>query len=193
MKRLFDIVASAVALVLLAPLLAAVAVLVTVGSRGPALYRTRRVGRGGKLFTLYKFRTMRSDAPSGPAITTAGDSRVTVVGGFLRRAKLDEIPQLFNVLIGDMSLVGPRPEDAKYVALYSNEQRKVLNARPGMTSVASIAYRSEEQLLSGPDWEQRYINTIMPDKLRLELEYLDRQSFWADLQVIARTAGAILR
>jgi lipopolysaccharide/colanic/teichoic acid biosynthesis glycosyltransferase len=187
MKRAFDIVASALALLLLLPFLAMVAVAIKLASRGPMLFRGRRVGQHGTPFTIYKFRTMRSDGAAGAAITRGNDPRVTRLGRSLRRFKIDELPQLINVLKGEMSIVGPRPEDESYVALYSAEQQKVLAVRPGLTSIASVAYSDEEELLRGEDWHDRYVNEIMPAKLRLELDYLVRRSFAGDLGIVLRT------
>ncbi|HEV2718526.1 MAG TPA: sugar transferase [Thermoanaerobaculia bacterium] len=192
MRRLLDVAASAAGLLLLSPLLLVVAAAVKLSSPGPALHRGERVGRGGKLFTLYKFRSMRL-GPAGPAVTAANDPRVTPVGRLLRRTKLDELPQLINVLRGDMSLVGPRPEALRYVALYDDEQRRILSVRPGMTSPASLLYRREEEQLVGEQWERHYIETIMPAKLRIDLEYLARRTVVSDLRVIAGTLAALLR
>ena len=161
-----------------------------VSSAGPVFHRGERIGRRGKPFTLYKFRSMRV-GDSGPAITRAGDPRVTAVGRFLRRTKLDELPQLINIAIGDMSLVGPRPEAPRYVAMYDEEQRRILSVRPGLTSPASLAFRSEEEQLVGPDWERLYVETIMPAKLRIDLEYIGRRTLASDLRVIARTVAAL--
>ncbi len=191
MKRAFDLVASCLALLLLSPFLAAVAVAIKLTSRGPVLFRGRRVGLGGTPFTIYKFRTMREGATAGGAITRLNDPRVTRLGRVLRRLKIDELPQLINVVRGEMSIVGPRPEDESYVALYSEEQRKVLTMRPGITSVASVAYSDEERLLGSDDWHERYVNEIMPAKLRLELEYLGRQSFASDLRIVLRTLKSL--
>lgn len=135
---------------------------------------------------------MRNDIPVS-LVTAAGDARITPLGRILRKSKIDEIPQLFNVIRGDMSLVGPRPEDPVYVTRYDPEQRRVLEVRPGITSVASIAYRNEEQMLTGTDWETLYVETIMPDKLRRELEYLDRRSLWSDVGVMFDTIRALFR
>jgi lipopolysaccharide/colanic/teichoic acid biosynthesis glycosyltransferase len=187
MKRAFDIVASALALLLLSPFLAAVAVAIRLTSRGPVLFRGRRVGRNGIPFTICKFRTMRNGGAAGAAITRGNDPRVTRLGRLLRRLKIDELPQLINVIKGEMSIVGPRPEDESYVALYSAEQQKVLAVRPGLTSIASVAYSDEEELLRGEDWHDRYVNEIMPAKLRLELDYLRRRSFAGDLGIVLRT------
>lgn len=191
-RRLLDVVAAAAGLALLSPLFLAIAAAIKLDSPGPVFYRARRVGRYGQEFRLYKFRSMVADADRrGPGITAAGDRRVTRVGRFLRRTKLDELPQLINVLKGEMSLVGPRPEDPRYVALYTPEQRRVLEARPGITSAASLAFRHEEQLLSGPDWEQVYRTQVMPAKLALDLDYLDRRTLASDLALIWRTILAM--
>lgn len=188
MKRLFDLFAAIAGLLFLAPLLLLLAILVRLDSPGPILYRARRAGQHGEPFQLLKFRTMtHQTGRPGPAITLAGDQRVTRTGRFLRRYKLDELPQLFNILKGEMSLVGPRPEDPRYVALYTPAQRRVLAVRPGITSPASLAYRDEAALLTGNNWEQVYVQQIMPHKLQLELAYLQQQSFRRDLAVIWQT------
>ena len=186
--RLIDIVAGLVGLVILSPVLLGLALWVKLSSPGPIFYRAKRVGRGGQTFHLYKFRTMVMDADRrGPGITTAGDNRITPVGKFLRRTKLDELPQLLNVLKGEMSLVGPRPEDPRYVALYTPEQQQVLRVRPGITSVASLHYRQEADLLRGRDWETVYTQEILPHKLALELNYLQQRTLWRDLALIGQT------
>lgn len=194
MMRLIDVLAAAAGLLILSPLLLALALWVKLSSPGPIFYRARRVGRGGQLFHLYKFRTMVADADrQGPGITTAGDSRITPVGRFLRRTKLDELPQLLNVLNGEMSLVGPRPEDPRYVALYNAEQQRVLQVRPGITSPASLQYRNESELLRGRDWETVYTQEILPHKLALELDYLQKRSVWRDLGLIGQTVLSLWR
>lgn len=194
LKRIFDLLASTLGLIILSPLFALIALLIRLTSPGPVFYRARRVGQGGREFTLYKFRSMVADADRrGPGITAAGDSRVTPVGRVLRRTKLDELPQLWNVLRGDMSLVGPRPEDPRYVALYTPAQRRVLDVRPGITSLASIEYRNEEAVLHGPDWEQRYIHEVMPAKLAIDLRYVQRATLFTDLLIILRTLLALFR
>jgi lipopolysaccharide/colanic/teichoic acid biosynthesis glycosyltransferase len=192
--RLLDVSVSLAALAALSPLLAGIALAVKAGSRGPVLHRAQRVGKNGRLFTLYKFRTMVF-APSacGPAITRSNDPRVTRVGRVLRRTKLDELPQLVNTLAGTMSLVGPRPEDPAYVRLYSADERRVLDAKPGITSAATLLHRDEEALLQGPDWEDTYRTRILPTKLRIELEYLSRRTMGGDLRILAATAAAVLR
>jgi lipopolysaccharide/colanic/teichoic acid biosynthesis glycosyltransferase len=192
-KRVFDVVVSAIGLVVLAPVLAALAVAVRLSSRGPVLHRARRVGRGGGLFTLYKFRSMRIDAGDGPGVTAAGDARITRLGRLMRATKLDELPQLLNVLRGDMSIVGPRPEDPRYVAWYTPEQRGVLAWRPGITSPASIAFRNEESLLAGSvDLEARY-REVMGRKIAADLAYFPNATVASDLTLIARTVRAVLR
>jgi lipopolysaccharide/colanic/teichoic acid biosynthesis glycosyltransferase len=191
-KRAFDIIVSAAGLLLLSPVLLLIALIVRLTSPGPVLYRARRVGRDGQEFTLCKFRSM-VDARQGPAITGARDPRVTPVGRVLRRAKLDELPQLFNALRGDMSLVGPRPEDPRYVALYTPAQRAILAIRPGITSRASLEFRHEEALLAGPDYETRYIQDIMPAKLAIDLDYMRRITLWGDIVIILRTLLALFR
>ena len=193
-KRLFDVVASGSGLILLSPLLLALALAVKLGSPGPIFYRANRVGRYGKHFKLLKFRSMVVNADRiGPAVTGAADPRITRVGRFLRRTKLDELPQLINVLRGEMSVVGPRPEDPCYVALYTHEQRQVLNVRPGITSPASVAYRNEETMLVGDDWEKHYVEQIMPAKLAVDLEYSRNASLWHDMRVILGTLRALFR
>jgi len=178
----------------LSPLFFCLGVWIRLDSPGPVFYRATRVGRDGGMFRLYKFRTMVADADRrGPGITASGDKRVTRVGRLLRRTKLDELPQLINVFKGDMGLVGPRPEDTRYVAIYTAKQRKVLSVRPGMTSVASLAYRQEEASLTGPDWEKVYRERVLPDKLAIELEYLKHRTVGTDVKLVLRTVAAIFR
>jgi lipopolysaccharide/colanic/teichoic acid biosynthesis glycosyltransferase len=187
-KRALDVFASLTGLVLLSPLCCLIAVAVKLSSQGPILHRATRVGRYNKAFTLYKFRSMVQNADSiGPAITGAADPRITRIGRFLRRSKLDELPQLFNVLSGEMSLVGPRPEVARYTTLYSDEQRAVLNALPGITSPASLYFRHEEKLLTQSDPEQLYIEHILATKLMLDLAYIQSASITGDLIIIVKT------
>jgi lipopolysaccharide/colanic/teichoic acid biosynthesis glycosyltransferase len=191
-RRAFDAAVSTAGLVTLSPLFAALAILVKASSPGPALFRSERAGQNGRMFRLVKFRTMREGSASGGGITTRMDPRVTPVGRVLRRFRLDELPQLWNVVRGDMSLVGPRPEDPRYVALYTPEQRRVLSVPPGVTGAAALEYLDEESLLDGPDWENRYVREILPAKLRIELDYLDRRTFTSDLAILVRTAGRLL-
>ncbi len=189
MKRLFDIVCSFLGLVFLSWLFVIVALWVGLSSKGGVFYRQRRVGRFGKDFTLWKFRSMRVNSDTKGLLTVGGrDSRITKAGVFIRKYKLDELPQLFNVLKGDMSFVGPRPEVRKYVDLYTKEQMRVLIVRPGITSPASIKYRNENDILAREDApEKYYIDVIMQDKLAIELDYIDHQSMITDIKLIFQT------
>ena len=194
MKRVFDFFCAFAGLLLLLPVFVLIALAIKLDSRGPVLFYGKRVGRACKPFYICKFRTMVKDADRlGAGITVHGDARVTRVGKWLRRTKLDEFPQLINVLKGEMSLVGPRPEDPRYVPYYTPEQRLVLSVLPGMTSTASLYYRSEEQLLTGPHWEQQYINEILPSKLALELEYIKKATLMTDIGLIAKTIAAVFQ
>jgi lipopolysaccharide/colanic/teichoic acid biosynthesis glycosyltransferase len=194
MIRLLDLLASVTGLALLSPLFVLIAIAIKLDSPGSVFFRGQRVGRGGCLFKIYKFRSMVADAAQdGPGITTAGDPRITRVGEMLRRTKLDELPQLINVVRGEMSLVGPRPEDPRYVPLYTPEQRRVLSVRPGMTSPASLHFHREEELLQGGDWERVYLDEVLPAKLQIELEYLERRSVWTDLRVIVQTVLTLVQ
>lgn len=187
-RRLFDLVASTIGLLLAWPVLLAAAVAIKVSSPGPVFYKAERVGRNGRLFRMYKFRTMVENAAAvGPAITRSGDPRVFGVGRVLRRLKIDEIPQLMNVLRGEMAIVGPRPEALRYVQRYTPSQRQILAVLPGMTSPASLLYRHEEAQLKGDDWEKTYLDVIMPEKVAIDLAYLDRRSLLSDIGIIART------
>jgi lipopolysaccharide/colanic/teichoic acid biosynthesis glycosyltransferase len=188
------VLAAGLALAALSPILGAIAAAIKLDSPGPILFRATRAGRGGRPFTMYKFRSMVvRPAGHGPKITTHADRRITRVGQILRPTRLDELPNLWNVLRGDMSLVGPRPEDPHYVALYSPEDRAVLAARPGVTSLASLLYRDEERLLVGDDWERVYVEQVMPAKLAIDRAYVARQSLWLDLKILAATTLAPLR
>ena len=189
MKRLFDIVCSFFGLVFLSWLFVFVALWVGLSSRGGVFYRQRSVGRCNRDFTIYKFRSMRVNSDRQGLLTIGGrDGRITKAGVFIRKYKLDELPQLFNVLRGDMSFVGPRPEVRKYVELYTEEQKKVLTVRPGITSLSSIKYRNENEILSRSDNpEQYYIDVIMQDKLAIELDYLEQRSLLTDIKVIFQT------
>ncbi|CAG0959048.1 O-antigen biosynthesis protein WbqP [Planctomycetaceae bacterium] len=192
MKRIFDVTTAVLGLLVLAPVFVIIGIWIKVTSPGPVFYRARRVGVHGALFRLYKFRSMAVAADrSGAAITAGDDPRITRIGRFLRRTKLDELPQLLNVLKGDMSLVGPRPEDPRYVASYTPEQRRVLTVRPGITSWASVEYRHEEQLLSAATVDDVYRREIMPQKLALDLQYLDRQSLRLDFRILWLTFLAL--
>ena len=193
MKRLFDIISSGIGLLILSPLFLIVAIWVKLDSPGPVFYKQVRVGRNNKDFYLYKFRSMRVGSDKKGLITVGGhDPRVTRSGYYIRKYKLDEFPQLINVFKGDMSLVGPRPEVRKYVDLYTPEQMHVLDVRPGITDLASIRYRNENELLAkASDPEQYYRDVIMQDKLRINLEYVRNHSFWGDIRLIFKTFLAI--
>ena len=193
-KRAFDMAFSATVLLLLAPLLAVIALWVRRDSPGPIIYQQERVGRHVQLFRIYKFRTMRVGADAaGPQITVGADTRITRAGQFLRRTKLDELPQFANVLCGDMSVVGPRPEVPRYVALYPAEvAAQVLSVRPGITDLASLAYRDESEVLArSSDPERVYVQEILPAKLQYACQYVRERSLWLDLRIISRTAAAV--
>ncbi len=186
---------SSAALILASPLLLLIAAAIKLSSPGPVLFLQPRVGRGGCSFSIWKFRTMVDGAHHrGPEITASGDPRVTTIGRLLRRTKLDELPQLVNVWRGEMSLVGPRPEVPRYVAGYSEEDRSVLSIRPGITDLASIAFRDEESVLAQfADREQAYVDVLLPRKLALAREYLRRQSFKLDLELLLRTLFVVVQ
>ncbi len=194
MTRLFDILFAGIGLIVLSPLLAVLYLLVCIESPGGGFYRQKRVGKNGKDFWLYKFRSMRKGADKKGLITVGGhDSRITHTGYFIRKYKLDELPQLFNVLRGDMSLVGPRPEVRKYVDMYTSEQRKVLSVRPGITDYASIEYADENVILgqsANPD--KTYIEQIMPDKIRLNMKYIANHSIGEYFKIIFLTFKKII-
>ena len=195
MKRLFDIVAAAAGLIVLCPLFAVIAVLIKWDSDGPVFFRQSRIGRHFRPFFIYKFRTMLSDAPAiGPLLTVGDDPRITRVGRWLRRTKLDELPQLINILTGDMSFVGPRPEVERYVRLFRTEYAEILQVRPGITDLASLKYRAESTLLArSPKPEEEYVTRILPDKLRLGQQYVRELSLGRDVMLIARTLAAVVR
>ncbi|EDM38332.1 glycosyltransferase [Pedobacter sp. BAL39] len=194
MKRLFDVLFAISTLFFLAPVFFVVAILLRLDSSGPIYYKQVRVGLKQKPFRLIKFRTMYLNAEKHGLLTVGdADCRVTRIGYWLRKYKVDELPQLFNVLIGDMSLVGPRPEVAKYVALYDPEQQRVLSVKPGITDWASIAFVNESQLLAGTDDpEAFYIHTIIPLKINQNLRYVDHHSLWIDLKIISCTLRSII-
>ena len=195
MKRLFDIVASACGLILLSPLFFIVSVWIKLDSIGPVFYRQVRVGRYNKDFKIFKFRTMRVGADKGSLVTIGGrDPRVTRIGYYLRKFKIDELPQLINVFIGDMSLVGPRPEVRHYVNYWTSEQLHVLDVRPGITDPASIKFRNENEMMeSAEDPESFYITVIMQEKLKLYLEYVHNASFWYDIKLIFKTIYTVVK
>jgi lipopolysaccharide/colanic/teichoic acid biosynthesis glycosyltransferase len=192
--RLLDVTLAAAGLVVLSPVLLVIAILIRLDDGGPVLYRQRRIGRGGAAFRIWKFRTMVVDAERrGGALTVAGDARVTRMGARLRRLKLDELPQLLNVVAGDMRLVGPRPEVPRYVDAYSDDQRRVLALVPGITDPASLAFIDEETLLRGvEDPERYYVEHVMPEKIRLNLAYAARATWWNDVRVIAATCRTLV-
>lgn len=194
MKRIFDIVASGCGLLVLLPLFVVLSVWIKLDSKGSVFYRQTRVGRYGCDFKLFKFRSMRVGADKQGLITVGGhDPRITRSGYFIRKYKLDELPQLINVFVGDMSLVGPRPEVRKYVDMYTPEQMHVLDVRPGITDMASIRYRNENELLEAVDNpDLYYVEVIMQDKLRINLEYVKKHSFWFDLKLIFKTFYTII-
>ena len=195
MKRLFDIIASGCGLLVLSPILLIVAIWIKLDSKGPVFYRQVRVGRYNKDFRIFKFRSMRVGSDKGSLVTIGGrDPRVTRSGYFIRKFKIDELPQLINVFIGDMSLVGPRPEVRHYVNYWTSEQMHVLDVSPGITDPASIRFRTENELLEkAEDPEKHYIEVIMQEKLKLYLEYVDNASFWYDIKLIFHTFGVIIK
>lgn len=189
MKRLFDITASFFGIIILSPLLIFIGLWVGLSSKGGVFYKQIRVGKNNKDFKLYKFRSMRVNSDKQGLLTVGSkDSRITKAGYFIRKYKIDELPQLFNVLKGDMSFVGPRPEVRRYVDLYSKEQMKVLSVRPGITDPASIKYRNENDILSSAsNPEEYYIQHIMPDKLQINIDYINTQTFIKDIKIIFQT------
>ncbi len=194
-KRAFDLVAAGCGLILLSPLFLAVAVAVKLDSRGPVFFLQQRVGLNFRPFQMYKFRTMVVDAPKlGGQLTVTGDPRVTRSGRWLRKLKIDELPQLINVVLGEMSLVGPRPEVARYVDQMRDDYREVLSVRPGITDLASVKYRDESAILAAAeDPERAYIEQILPDKLAISREYIRDVSLWLDLKIILQTLVRIVR
>ncbi|MFZ1459849.1 MAG: sugar transferase [Ignavibacteria bacterium] len=193
MKRSFDIFFSFFGLIILSPLFLLIFVMVKTDSKGSVIYKQTRVGKNGKDFSVLKFRSMKQDSDSKGLLTVGGkDPRITKTGYFIRKYKLDELPQLINVLKGDMSFVGPRPEVRKYVLLYDEVQKKVLDVNPGITDVASIKYRNENEMLEGSDDpESFYIKEIMPVKLKMNLEYINDRSFFKDIKVILNTLKTV--
>jgi lipopolysaccharide/colanic/teichoic acid biosynthesis glycosyltransferase len=193
-KRTFDVIVAALALLVLSPLMLAISLAIRWTSPGPVLFRQTRMGRGLKPFEILKFRTMVVDADKlGLPLTAGGDPRITPLGRLLRKSKLDELPQLINVIKGDMSIVGPRPEVPKYVELFRQEFEQILTLRPGLTDLASIKYRDESALLAAAaDPEHEYQTRVLPDKLELAKEYVERSSLWLDLWLILRTIARLL-
>lgn len=194
-KRCFDIFFSLLGISVLLLLFLFVAIAIKCSSKGPVMFKQERVGKDGKVFKIWKFRSMVVNAEAkGMQITTDGDSRITKVGKFIRKTKIDELPQLFNVLSGKMSFVGPRPEVPKYVAMYDEEQTKVLSVKPGITDLASIEFRNENDLLDGDeDPERKYIEEIMPAKLALNLKYIEKAGFFYDIGLIFKTVFKVIK
>ena len=192
-KRLFDIIFSFFGLIIVSPILGVIAILIKISSPGPVFYKGERVGRYGKLFKIYKFRTMISDAEkAGIWSTSVNDPRLTKIGKFLKKYQIDELPQLINVLKGEMSLVGPRPQVPWAVELYNEEEKTLLNLRPGMTDWASLWNFHEGEILKGSkDADKDYLEKIHPEKMRLALEYARHHSFWIDLKIILKTIIAV--
>ena len=194
LKRIFDIISSLFGLILLSPFMIIIAILIKLDSKGPIFFKQVRVTKNGREFKIFKYRTMKIGSDKFSQITVGKDSRITKVGDFLRKYKLDEIPQLINVLIGDMSLVGPRPEVPKYVALYTEEQREILKVRAGITDYASIEFSNENDILANEtDPEKAYIEKIMPRKIELNKKYLSEISVMTDIKIILLTIKKILK
>lgn len=195
LKRIFDLLVSFFAIILLSPFFIIVSLLIKMDSKGPVIFKQVRVGKNEKPFEIYKFRTMVVDAEKlGKQITVGNDNRITKIGGFLRKFKLDELPQLFNVFKGDMSFVGPRPEVPKYTNLYTEEQKKVFKVRPGITDYASIKYRNENEILGkSKNPEKTYIEEVMQDKLKINLMYMKKRSIMEDFKIICETCIKILK
>lgn len=195
LKRSFDLFVSTVVLFLLAPLFLIIAILIKKDSRGPVFYRGERVGRYGKMFRIFKFRTMVSNAEKlGGSSTADDDPRITQIGKMLRKYKIDELPQLFNVFLGQMSLVGPRPEVKKFVDMYTSRERAILSVRPGITDWASIWNSDEGSILAGAeDPDKAYMELIRPEKIRLQLKYVENASFVTDLKILLQTVAKLLK
>lgn len=194
LKRIFDITLSLFGLIILLPFMLIIAILIKIDSKGPVFFKQIRVTKNGKEFKIFKYRTMRVGSDKYSQITVGKDSRITKIGSFLRKYKLDEIPQLINVLIGDMSLVGPRPEVPKYVALYTDEQKEILKVRAGITDYASIEFSDENDLLASEEEpEKAYIEKIMPKKIELNKKYLSKISILTDIKIILLTIKKILK
>lgn len=194
LKRIFDIILSLFGLIILLPFMLIIAILIKLDSKGPVFFKQVRVTKNAREFKIFKYRTMRVGSDKYSQITVGKDNRITKVGDFLRKYKLDEIPQLINVLIGDMSLVGPRPEVPKYVALYTEEQREILKVRAGITDYASIEFSNENDILANEaDPEKAYIEKIMPRKIELNKKYLSEISVMTDIKIILLTIKKILK
>lgn len=194
-KRVFDIVCSSVGIILLAPLFAVVAILIKRDSFGPVFFRQTRIGQFGKPFGIYKFRTMCVDAEKkGAQLTTGDDPRITGIGRFLRRYKIDELPQLLNVVSGEMSLVGPRPEVPRYVDVFKEDYEEILTAKPGITDYASLEFKDENEMLkAAEDSDRKYIDDILPVKIEYYKKYLREQSLFTDIKLIFLTLAGLIR
>jgi lipopolysaccharide/colanic/teichoic acid biosynthesis glycosyltransferase len=192
-KRACDLLVSCLGLLFLSPFLAFIAILIKLDSRGPVFFRQERVGQGLRPFSIYKFRTMVVEAPQlGGPLTIHDDPRITRLGRILRKSKIDELPQLINVLQGEMTLVGPRPEVPQYVDLFWHDYKEILRARPGITDLASLKYRDEAPWLAVTDPEQEYITSVLPDKIALAKEYVRQSSFLFDLLLVVKTVAKVL-
>jgi lipopolysaccharide/colanic/teichoic acid biosynthesis glycosyltransferase len=194
-KRALDLALSVPLLIVLSPLLLLIALLIRRGGEGPVFFRQERIGKGGRVFTLYKFRTMVNGSQSkGPSVTSSGDARITPLGRTLRKYKLDELPQIFNVIRGDMSLVGPRPEVRKYVDAFKEDYLSILQINPGITDYAALRYRNEEEILAGyEDAEEAYTSVILPEKIMLYKKYIREMGLMADLKILFRTMRGVLK
>jgi lipopolysaccharide/colanic/teichoic acid biosynthesis glycosyltransferase len=190
-KRTYDIVIALLLLVLLSPLMLLLALAIKLESAGPVLYRSRRVGLGGREFEMLKFRKMHRDA-AGPPLTSRNDHRLTRMGSLLGRTKFDELPQLWNVVCGDMSLVGPRPEDPIFVAFYPREYRAILRAKPGITGLSQLAFAKENHILERPEFSGRYVDRLLPAKIETDMLYIDRRSTMVDTNILVWTVRAVL-
>jgi lipopolysaccharide/colanic/teichoic acid biosynthesis glycosyltransferase len=192
-KRIFDFIASLIGLILLSPFLVIIGILVKLSDKGPIFYRSKRVGQNFKSFYLLKFRTMVVNAEKlGPSVTKGGDQRITKIGKFLRKTKLDELPQLWNVIKGEMSIVGPRPEVEKYISFYKDDYKEILKIKPGITDYAAIKFRNEEEILAEfKDVEKAYIENVLPEKIKLYKTYLNEIGFLADLKIIFKTLWGV--
>ena len=192
-KRIFDILSAIIVLVLLIPVFVILSIWILLDSKGGVFYSRIRVGKNGKLFKLHKFRSMRQNAEASGQLTIGNDNRVTKSGKFIRKTKLDEFPQLINIIKGEMSIVGPRPEVPRYVDLYTPDQRRVLSVKPGLTDLASLEFISEQEILGkSNNPEKVYIEEIMPKKLELNLRYIDTMNFWLDIKLIFNTIRKIV-
>lgn len=192
LKRCFDVISSLVGLILISPVFLTVPLLIKLDSKGPIFFKQWRIGKDGKQFKIYKFRTMVQDADKiGSLITAGNDQRITGIGGLLRRYEIDELPTLINVLKGDMSIVGPRPEVLKYLRHYDRKYREILLVRPGITDLGTLSFRDEAKYLDAQNYEDTYETEILPQKLDLYLEYVHHKSFLFDLRIILQTIALI--